>query len=338
MKKSILYLLAILFTTCCITSCGDDENTDNPTNPTEETWKELSKTYENDNLELKMNDFVLDPENKSVSFDAQSATTSKITLNNVLPETTSIEITTTMQEANGIYSFTGEADVNENCKVSINGKIESGKLSIVFKRTLSGELVGDWNLVFNNNSAGIYSNIVTGVEQMDQMINFFIPMLGSALAEEVEAVKVSLPESGVFNVAWRKTGASEDQSLSAVAPMVVMPYLILDGKFILALDKKYMTLLSSVLEGKLAEMGLSMDDLTSLLVDLGGYYGVALNTTEVDGNTAFYADKSLIVPLLNILAPVLSNISDDYQQIEQFLPLLANATSVDLGLTFQKAE
>lgn len=341
MKKSILYLLAILFTTCCITSCGDDENTDDPTNPTEETWKELSKTYENDNLSLTMGETALTAAGKNIKFDAQSATEAKVTLNNVLPEAASLEINTTMQEANGIYTFTGEADANENCKVSVNGTIESGKLSVVFKRTLSGELVGDWNLVYNNNSAGIYTNIATGVEQMDQMINSFIPMmLGSALAEEVEAVKVSLPESGVFNVAWRKTGASEDQSLSAVASMVVMPYLIQDGKFILALDKNYMTLLSSLLEGKLAEMGLSMDDLTKLLVDLGGYYGVALNTTEVNGNTAFYADKSLIVPLLDILAPIIaSSAPEEYQPIiEQFLPLLANATSVDLGLTFQKAE
>ena len=70
------------------------------------------------------------------------------------------------------------------------------------------------------------------------------------------------------------------------------------------------------------------------------YYGVALNTTEVNGNTAFYADKSLIVPLLDILAPIIaSSAPEEYQPIiEQFLPLLANATSVDLGLTFQKAE
>ena len=74
MKKSILYLLAILFTTCCITSCGDDEKTDDPVTPTEETWKELSKTYENDNLSLTMGETALTAAGKNIKFDAQSAT------------------------------------------------------------------------------------------------------------------------------------------------------------------------------------------------------------------------------------------------------------------------
>lgn len=341
MKKSILYLLAILFTTCCVTSCGDDEKTDDPTTPTEETWKELSKTYENDNLKLTMGETGLTAAGKTVKFDAQSATEGKITLTNVLPETASLEITTAMQEADGVYSFTGEAEANSNCKVAVNGTIKDGVLSVVFNRTLSGSLVGDWNLVYSNNVAGIYTNIATGNAQVDQLINSMAgPVVGQLLAQKVEAVKVNLPENGVFNVAWRKTGTSEDQSLSAVASMVVLPYTILDGKFVLALDKNYMTLLSSLLESKLAEVGLSMDQMTAMLTDLGGYYGVALNVKE-EGNTAtFYADKTLISPVLTILTPILSEkLPENLKPImEQILPALSNAQTLDLGLTFQKAE
>ena len=166
------------------------------------------------------------------------------------------------------------------------------------------------------------------------------PVVGQLLAQKVEAVKVNLPENGVFNVAWRKTGASEDQSLSAVASMVVLPYTILDGKFVLALDKNYMTLLSSLLESKLAELGLSMDQMTAMLTDLGGYYGVALNVKEEGNTTTFYADKSMTSVLLPILIPIFAPSMSETEQalIDQILPLLPTAEQVDLGLTFQKAE
>lgn len=339
MKKNILYLLAILFTTCCVTSCGDDDE-NKTTNGGEETWKELSKTYENDNLELMMGKDKLTVSGKNVKFDAQSATEGKITLTNVLPETASLEITTTMQEADGVYSFTGEAEANSNCKVAVNGTIKDGVLSVVFNRTLSGSLVGDWSLVYTNGIAGIYLNFVTGTA-LDQLINVEIPaFLGQKLAGKVEAVKVNLPENGIFNVAWRKTGEASDQDLSAVASMVVLPYTILDGKFVLALDKNYMTLLSSLLEGKLAELGLSMDQMTAMLTDLGGYYGVALNVKEEGNTTTFYADKSMTSVLLPILIPIFAPSMSETEQalIDQILPLLPTAEQVDLGLTFQKAE
>lgn len=339
MKKSILYLLAILFTTCCVTSCGDDDE-NKTTNGGEETWKELSKTYENDNLKLTMGETGLTAAGKNVKFDAQSATEGKITLTNVLPETASLEITTTMQEADGVYSFTGEAEANSNCKVAVNGTIKDGVLSVVFNRTLSGSLVGDWSLVYTNGIAGIYLNFVTGTA-LDQLINVEIPaFLGQKLAGKVEAVKVNLPENGIFNVAWRKTGEASDQDLSAVASMVVLPYTILDGKFVLALDKNYMTLLSSLLEGKLAELGLSMDQMTAMLTDLGGYYGVALNVKEEGNTTTFYADKSMTSVLLPILIPIFAPSMSETEQalIDQILPLLPTAEQVDLGLTFQKAE
>lgn len=339
MKKSILYLLAILFTTCCVTSCGDDDE-NKTTNGGEETWKELSKTYENDNLELMMGKDKLTVSGKNVKFDAQSATEGKITLTNVLPETASLEITTTMQEADGVYSFTGEAEANSNCKVAVNGTIKDGVLSVVFNRTLSGSLVGDWNLVYANGIAGIYANFVTG-SALDQLINAGIPaLLGLKLAGKVEAVKVNLPENGIFNVAWRKTGEASDQDLSAVAAMVVLPYTILDGKFVLALDKNYMDLLSTLLGSKLAELGLSMDQMTAMLTDLGGYYGVALNVLEANNTTTFYADKSMTSVLLPILIPIFAPSMSETEQalIDQILPLLPTAEQADLGLTFQKAE
>lgn len=339
MKKSILYLLAILFTTCCVTSCGDDDE-NKTTNGGEETWKELSKTYENDNLKLTMGETGLTAAGKNVKFDAQSATEGKITLTNVLPETASLEITTTMQEADGVYSFTGEAEANSNCKVAVNGTIKDGVLSVVFNRTLSGSLVGDWSLVYANGIAGIYANFVTG-SALDQLINAGIPaLLGLKLAGKVEAVKVNLPENGIFNVAWRKTGEASDQDLSAVAAMVVLPYTILDGKFVLALDKNYMDLLSTLLGSKLAELGLSMDQMTAMLTDLGGYYGVALNVLEANNTTTFYADKSMTSVLLPILIPIFAPSMSETEQalIDQILPLLPTAEQADLGLTFQKAE
>lgn len=171
----------------------------------------------------------------------------------------------------------------------------------------------------------------------DQMLSALIPLLGQKLAEKVEAVKVNLPENGIFNVAWRKTGESSDQDLSAIASMVVLPYTIQDDKFVLALDKNYMTLLSSLLESKLAEIGLSMEQLTPMLTDLGGYYGVALNTKEENDTMTFYADKSLTSTLLPIIIP-LFGLDLDEDTLNNILPLLPSAETLDFGLTFQSAE
>ena len=91
--------------------------------------------------------------------------------------------------------------------------------------------------------------------------------------------------------------------------MASIQYCVVDGKFMVAVDKNYVTVLTTLLQqaagDKLEAAGISIDEIMKLLVDLGGYYGLPLNM-KVDGSEAtFYADKDLIVPVLTMIAPIL---------------------------------
>ena len=118
---------------------------------------------------------------------------------------------------------------------------------------------------------------------------------------KVSAVNVNLPEDGIFDVSWRPIGASEDKGIGEITKMASIQYCVVDGKFMVAVDKNYVTVLTTLLQqaagDKLEAAGISIDEIMKLLVDLGGYYGLPLNM-KVDGSEAtFYADKDLIVPV-----------------------------------------
>ena len=357
MKKSILYLFAAMFSACVITSCGDDDPVPNPT-PTPDpgpgidtTWTEdnWEAEYKNDKLTLTLGETALPLDNKSVVVNATETETERtavVTLNNVLPEDPALEIDVELQlvdSENFNYAFTGQAEAGTST-VEINGTIEGDALSLVINRTLSGALVGNWDLA--RTALGlpdVYVEIKTGVELVDNLISTAVgPVIGQKLAEKVEAIHVNLPESGIFNVSWRKTGATEDEGIpAAIASMFAIPYTFDDNTFTVAIDKSYVTLLTGMVGDKLTELGLSTEELLALLTDMGGYYGVTLNTTTEGDKVTFYADKKIAQPLLNILLPMITegSVSEEIQGvIETLIPLLPAAETVNVGLAFQKAE
>lgn len=334
MRKSLLYVFAVICTMGFFTACGDDDDSSSSGN-----WQDLSKTYEGKSVNLVMGEVTVPVDGKSVVIAASSAEKASVTLNNIIPENKSVAIDAALKEADGTYTFTGESTVGD-CVVSVNGTVKGGVASVVYTRKLTSSIVGNWSLKVGVEA--IYANIVTGNSTIDDLVRMIKPAISNLIWGKVSAVNVNLPEDGIFDVSWRPIGASEDKGLGEITKMASIQYCVVDGKFMVAVDKNYVTVLTTLLQqaagDKLEAAGISIDEIMKLLVDLGGYYGLPLNM-KVDGSEAtFYADKDLIVPVLTMIAPILKPmVPENYQQmVDMVLQLLPNAKTLEFGLNFTK--
>ena len=311
MRKSLLYVFAVICTMGFFTACGDDDDSSSSGN-----WQDLSKTYEGKSVNLVMGEVTIPVDGKSVVIAASSAEKVSVTLNNIIPENKSVVIDAALKEADGTYTFTGESTVGD-CVVSVNGTVKAGV-------------------------EAIYANIVTGNSTIDDLVPMIKPAIGNLIWGKVSAVNVNLPEDGIFDVSWRPIGASEDKGIGEITKMASIQYCVVDGKFMVTVDKNYVTVLTTLLQqaagDKLEAAGISIDEIMKLLVDLGGYYGLPLNM-KVDGSEAtFYADKDLIVPVLTMIAPILKPMvpENSQQMVDMVLQLLPNAKTLEFGLNFTK--
>ena len=323
MRKSLLYVFAVICTMGFFTACGDDDDSSSSGN-----WQDLSKTYEGKSVNLVMGEVTIPVDGKSVVIAASSAEKASVTLNNIIPENKSVVIDAALKEADGTYTFTGESTV------------KGGVASVVYTRKLTSSIVGNWSL--KAGAGAIYANIVTGNSTIDNLVPMIKPAIGNLIWGKVSAVNVNLPEDGIFDVSWRPIGASEDKGIGEITKMASIQYCVVDGKFMVVVDKNYVTVLTTLLQqaagDKLEAAGISIDEIMKLLVDLGGYYGLPLNM-KVDGSEAtFYADKDLIVPVLTMIAPILKPmVPENYQQmVDMVLQLLPNAKTLEFGLNFTK--
>ena len=353
MRKSLLYVFAVICTMGFFTACGDDDDSSSSGN-----WQDLSKTYEGKSVNLVMGEVTVPVDGKSVVIAASSAEKASVTLNNIIPENKSVAIDAALKEADGTYTFTGESTVGD-CVVSVNGTVKGGVASVVYTRKLTSSIVGNWSLKVGVEA--IYANIVTGNSTIDDLVRMIKPAISNLIWGKVSAVNVNLPEDGIFDVSWRPIGASEDKGIGEITKMASIQYCVVDGKFMVAVDKNYVTVLTTLLQqaagDKLEAAGISIDEIMKLLVDLGGYYGKIYTpqrpvfrqgrngnlkdplNMKVDGSEAtFYADKDLIVPVLTMIAPILKPmVPENYQQmVDMVLQLLPNAKTLEFGLNFTK--
>ena len=88
----------------------------------------------------------------------------------------------------------------------------------------------------------------------------------------------------------------------------------------------------------MAELGIDFQQILALFTDLGGYYGLALNMEVTDNQVLFTADKSLLLPVINALYPLISQkVPEAYQPLaNQLMQMLPNAQALNLGLRFVK--
>lgn len=329
MKKSLLYVFAVICVMGFFTACGDDD-------PSSSDWQGLSKTYEGKSVNLVMGEVAIPVDGKSVVIAASSAEKAAVTLNNVIPENKSVAIDAALKEADGTYTFTGESTVGD-CVVSVNGTVKDGVASVVYARKLTSAIVGSWKL--KKGIGAVHANVVTGNAQIDGMAGMIAPVVGGHIWEKVSAVNVNLPENGIFDASWRVIGASEDQGIGSITKMTSIQYCVVDGKFMIAIDKNYVTFMAAFLSNKLEKYGISMDDFMKLLVDLGGYYGLPLCMNQNGNEVTFYADKSLIIPVVTLVTPILQQVITEPEIkaiVEKALQVLPNAKTLEFGLNFTK--
>ena len=88
----------------------------------------------------------------------------------------------------------------------------------------------------------------------------------------------------------------------------------------------------------MAELGIDFTQLMALFTDLGGYYGLALNMEVTDNQVLFTADKSLLLPVISALSPLIAQLVPEAYQplVSQLMQVLPNAQTLNLGLRFVK--
>lgn len=330
MKKNLTHLFAVLCMVSFFTACSKDDDASSG------DWKDISKAYDNTKtLVLKMDEATIPVNGKSVTIEASSAEKASVTLTNVLPESKAVVISADMKAMDGTFALSGEATVGE-CVVSINGTVKEGVATVVYTRKLSSAVVGNWKLKAGTDA--IYLNIITGNAMIDGLVQKAAPAVSGLIWSKVSDVAVYLPENGVFGVSWRKQGESTDMDLSAVMSMFSIQYCVVDDKFMLALDKNYIDIVVGLAGAQLQEMGIPMEEIMSLLVDLGGYYGLPLNMRQNGKDAIMYVDKGTVIPVLTIAAPMIKPmLPEEYRMlVDLALGLLPNAQALDLGLVLTK--
>lgn len=330
-----LYVLTVLCTLSFLTACGDDDNGS-------KGWEGLSHSYEgNKSLSLKLGETILPLGNKSVVVDATSAGQATLTLNNVVPDVQALQVNAHLNEANGVYTISGENTVND-CVISLNGTFDDGKLSLVLNREITSSVTGKWKMKVSTANgaalANVYAHIVTGHAQIDDMINSMAaPMVGQLLAKKVESMTAVFSANGMFGASWKSTGSDKETDISAYTNALSIQYCIVDGQLMIAVDKAYVELLH-LLSGKLAEYGLTVETITGLLTDLGGYYAIPVDMQMAGDNALFYLSKPFLLPVVDWAAPFISPmIPDNYKGlVSTLLMLLPTAEALDFGLVFEK--
>lgn len=338
-----MYLLTVLCALSIFTACSDDDD-----NAGKEGWEGISKTYESSQfLNLKLGEVTLALENKSVVVNATSADQASVTLNNIIPEDAVLEISASLKEADGIYTLSGEktisfsGNLSGTCVVSIQGTIQKGILSLVIDRKVASPATGTWKLQMTDGTdgqkvAGVYTNIVTGNAQIDGILaSLAAPLIGQKIAEKVESVTAVLGTNGIFSASWKPVGATEEINIAEYTNALSIQYCVIDDRVMIAVDKAYISLLS-VLSGKLEEYGISLDDITALMVDLGGYYALPIEMKSEGDKANFYLTKATIVPVVQLVAPIVTPLlPEEYQKyVPTILQLLPNVQTLDFGLIF----
>jgi len=93
MRKSLLYVFAVICTMGFFTACGDDDDSSSSGN-----WQDLSKTYEGKSVYLVMGEVTIPVDGKSVVIAASSAEKASVTLNNIIPENKSVAIDAALKD------------------------------------------------------------------------------------------------------------------------------------------------------------------------------------------------------------------------------------------------
>lgn len=338
MKKNLLYLFTVLCTLSFFTACSDDDEKD----PVDNGWKEISATYQAETLvlnEVTSKDGAL----QTVKVDATSADAASVALGNVIPGEAEVKLDAKLvKAADGSYSMTGE-NSNSDRVVSISGSVKEGKLAINTAVKITSPLVGTWNLKISEDAGvGMAADVILNVKTPDGSGDLISgmggPILGQLIAKKVKSVAVTYGEDGKLGIDFETIAADDANAQLAKTILTVLDlrYYVktTDGnsQLYLAVDKSLLGLLKGIIKDEQTLAALT--ELTKLLADGGGYYGIPLNSKIENDYVQFYVSKDFIQQLLPVITPLIP--AEMMQLLSGILPLIQTATVFDFGLGFTK--
>ncbi len=117
MSKKFLSFMAAVCLMGAFTACDDEDNAND--------LNALSRTYEGKSIELKMGEVTLPNSGKSVVLNAAAADKAQLTLNNILPENSSLTLDASLASTGDTYTFNGESTTTDGT-VTVNGTVKGG--------------------------------------------------------------------------------------------------------------------------------------------------------------------------------------------------------------------
>lgn len=349
MRKSLLYLFAMIGTLSAFTSCGDDEKTPE--------WQGLSKDYATENLKLTLNGKEMTGQSVNVVATAENKAT--ITLKSIIPGASEINVDATLANVTAAnstpnYAIEGEAKAEDTRTVSVKGNISGDVLTLSTTIKIASPVVGTWKLpryvLSDINGDGKIDekdyNIAGGCFFIDLKsatgsVNFMeqtLPdaMFNAAVDQMLEGMisaklqSITLMDNGSIVASFAKDGQNFTTTAEGMVSYYVknnMVYVVPDIATMMGMMNK-------------ANAGGGMTDILGMLQ---AGIPVAYKITEAGGKTSasFSMTKEMITPLISILNKLMPLIGNKLPEsavgiINQVVPVVQGSKSISVGLNTEK--
>ena len=370
MKKNLLFVFTMLCALSFFTACSDDDNSDSEV----PVLLKGETAFSAEKLSLKYGDSPL--LGKAITFSTEDGKTGTIKMegvfdpsiikdllpskNNVVPalapgvipgEVVTMFNVNLTQDGNK-YTFEG-TDSNNGREMKYAGTVDSTSMTLAVNVTMpKNDLLGTWNLAKQDMTTGKSPVILSWISTspgitIPGMIDepwptkdaaallgniFLSPMLTKYLHT------VTFQEDGNIVASYSSTGKEGENTVS---PANLAQYYIKDSKLFLQLN------IDMILATIAANKTKASD--TSVLLQFASLLskGIPLNCEVKNGAAAVYADKDLILPLLNILSSegiaelIITQVPTAQQDMvkaifAQLPELIKTTTEFNAGLNLEK--
>ena len=321
MKKSLLYLCALVGLMSVFTSCKDDDD---------KTLAQYAGTYQGEKLKLSIGEVPVT--DKQVTLSG-----SNLMLEGVIPGEATLEIPLTM---NG--STLEGVSVNDARDVNVTGVVDGNKvMTLTVNLKLKNNLVGMWDLVpYEQDDFGslVSSPITLNAVSPDGMLTVFGSEVPTAAFESFMATTLGAYTKDLKSIHLREDGfivATLAGEPTTTSPVGVAQYYVKDGKVYVVANLSAMMMNVRADDGGLTEI------ITMLTTT-----GMPMMFTADNGKLHVYVTKEMMAPfitLIETLLPVLGNIEGMegvVSLLETYFPMFKGAfdkcTTFELGLQLQK--
>lgn len=284
MKRNVLHTLVLICSFGLFAACSDDD-------PVDESWKNLTATFQGDNLILSLNHMVLQPgELHTVDFVADMPESGVITLNNILPEQPNLEIPVIIKKQSGFewefFDASTETKATWPFYWELRGKLDKAKdkITVEIYRKRYGYYKELYEASKNPyNVQNIYLEVNFGDTPIaKQGAAVVSAMLNQKMAGALESMTFRFQETGFLDLRWKMLNRDYESDYSQFMPDITpMQFFVENDLLYIAIDKGILadTSIAAMLPLLLQQYGATREQFMSLFVDLGGYLGIPFKIT-----------------------------------------------------------